>query len=1046
MKDKVTKTPGATSAKASKVPKIASAFDTYSEQDTADKLILPYLATTHSFPKPDSLDYQAQHTLATDLGKTGRYDGLYLSGGYPYVVLEAKRHTHDLEDAHFLQARSYATSVFFDKPVPFLVVSNGRDHKFYKLTATINPADGKPIYAEIPSVDWAKIVLESPGEVKQLLTEAQLLTYLRTFKQKSYNDIAALFTDPTTGELDLARHPLGADLEQIINDRKNFIGTTATGEAAIRHAIQAVALHFTIKILFIKLIEDLARGPETPRIIHTLFPNRDYDQIGGLFGFKVLNSLDKEDRGKALNLFIRSRNYYRRLAQDLARVSWQDIFRYGFNVHMERYGQLFSARHYDRFLPSEATLQAIRHDLIQIDIRTAIIYGSATARTNVIGDLYEKLIDDELRSSLGAIYTPDETMRFMVDLGQRHLGRFRGHKIVEPACGSGHFYREIYRRYVTEVKAQTVAAGMTFDAPAAHAEALEHIYGRDIDPFAVQLTLLSTFLEQLKDNVRPGEGSTETRHRWLADKSIDTQNSLDPVTIHPQRYFDIEKTGDLTLAKSRRASAQRAVDPDLMIGNPPYGVKVIKGAHYDDVYNLNSRDSYGYFIANAISRLQEGKRMIYIVSSSFLTIGSHTSLRNLILSTCKIVRIVKLHRATFPGIDIFPAIVELERCTDEAQRTANVYQFYDLWRLHPETHQTNLKAAYAAILNDLSANKKWPFEDVLAKRYTVRQGALLRYSKKPIFEGLASLYEFMTDTAATTATVELKRTDGSKINVRFLTVRGRKILKLKDISDIKTGLQSGGNGHFYRVAAGVRGGATKGGYKEVPSAQIVTDADLAAMTANERTEGLEVNDPSNDPYFVPLDKAGASDIDGGLLSAFWRPVEFYVDWSKSAVSEMKRLKGARFQNSQYYFKRGISYSDTGLYTPTFRLGHGGVFDQKGSNIFCDVLDQKVLLGILSSTPIRYFAKAFINHSVVSQLDDLPIVLPNDAEATAIALVVDEIIMAQKAAPAFDYRPKLAELDALIASLYNFTQGESDELSTWYRRHYPRLTGEGTEEA
>jgi hypothetical protein len=39
------------------------------------------------------------------------------------------------------------------------------------------------------------------------------------------------------------------------------------------------------------------------------------------------------------------------------RVSWQDIFRYGFNVHMERYGQLFSARHYDRFLPSDTTLQ-----------------------------------------------------------------------------------------------------------------------------------------------------------------------------------------------------------------------------------------------------------------------------------------------------------------------------------------------------------------------------------------------------------------------------------------------------------------------------------------------------------------------------------------------------------------------------------------------------------------------------------------------------------------------------------------------------------------
>ena len=103
----------------------------------------------------------------------------------------------------------------------------------------------------------------------------------------------------------------------------------------------------------------------------------------------MLNALDRADRINAMQLFIRSRTYYRQLAQDLARVSWQDIFRYGFDVHMERYGQLFSARNYDRFLPSDTTLQAIRHDLIQIDIRTAIIYGSATARTNVIGNLYE---------------------------------------------------------------------------------------------------------------------------------------------------------------------------------------------------------------------------------------------------------------------------------------------------------------------------------------------------------------------------------------------------------------------------------------------------------------------------------------------------------------------------------------------------------------------------------------------------------------------------------------------------------------------------------
>ena len=689
----------------------------------------------------------------------------------------------------------------------------------------------------------------------------------------------------------------------------------------------------------------MARGPDTPRIIHTLFPNRDYDQIGGLFGFKVLNALGKNDRRHSLRLFVRSRAYYKRLAQDLARVSWQDIFRYGFNVHMERYGQLFSARHYDRFLPADTTLQAIRQDLIQIDIRTAIIYGSAAERTNVIGNIYEKLIDDELRSSLGAVYTPHETMLFMVELSRNALGQFRGRKIVEPACGSGHFYREIYRRYVSEVKSHAEKTKIPFDPSAAHIEALQHVYGRDIDPFAVQLTLLSTFLEQLKDNVRPGQGGDRSRHRWLADRSIDTQNSLDPITIDPVLYFDIEKTTDLTIAHSRKASCARAGQPDLMIGNPPYGVSVIKGAHYDAVYSLKSPDSYGYFIANAIARLPDGRRLIYIVSSSFLTIASHQALRELILSTCKIVRVVKLHRATFPGIDIFPAVLELERCSDAEQRAANFYQFYDLWRLHPTTHKTQLTEAYAAILNDLMASNPWPSDDALTKRYRVRQGLLDRYSRRPIFEGLASLYEFMTDIPPTAGTVELSRADGSKVTVRHLVVRTRHVVKLADIAGVKIGLQSGDNARFYRIAPGVKGGAQKGGYTDVPAHQTVVETALAAMTPTQKLAGFEVNDPTNDPYYVPLDKAAESDIEGGLLAMFWRPVDFYVDWSEQAISAMKKMKGSRFQNAQYYFKKGISFSTTGIYCPTFRLSHGGVFDQKSSNIFCDVLDHKVLLGI-----------------------------------------------------------------------------------------------------
>ena len=195
----------------------------YSEQDTADKLILPYLSGELGFPASSSLDYQAQHTLRIDEGRSGRYDGLYLSGGYPYAVLEAKRFGHDLEHNDVAQARSYATGPDFDTPVPFFVVSNGREHRFFKRTETIDPADGKLKYDPIPATSWVAITSEAPGAIRRLLDERELLSILLDCKQKTFDDVSALFTDPLTGKYDTSRHPnLSKVLKNILEERRTF--------------------------------------------------------------------------------------------------------------------------------------------------------------------------------------------------------------------------------------------------------------------------------------------------------------------------------------------------------------------------------------------------------------------------------------------------------------------------------------------------------------------------------------------------------------------------------------------------------------------------------------------------------------------------------------------------------------------------------------------------------------------------------------------------------------------------------------------------------
>jgi hypothetical protein len=161
---------------------------------------------------------------------------------------------------------------------------------------------------------------------------------------------------------------------------------------------------------------------------------------------------------------------------------------------------------------------------------------------------------------------------------------------------------------------------------------------------------------------------------------------------------------------------------------------------------------------------------------------------------------------------------------------------------------------------------------------------------------------------------------------------------------------------------------------------------------------------------------------------------------------MKGLKGCVFRNPQFYFQRGVSFSNTGIYSPTFRLSHGGVFDQTGSCIFSEVFSPEYLLGLLSSTLLKYFVKSFINHGVHAQLDDLPIVLPTPIEIDRVEGKVKEIIEHQKAQSEFDYREDLRELDSIVCDIYCITPEEREEIDTWYKRHYPKLFNASAQEA
>ena len=1029
----------------------------FSEQDTATKLVLPIMSRKFGFPDSTSQDFKEQRTVTTTDGH-GRYDGLYCFEGFPIAVIEIKAYRHsEITFDDFKQARAYACSLSFTKPIPFLILSNGKNFKFFTISDQIDE-DNKPKYFSIPQRYWDDIKELQHGEETSILSTDELIQIFSKIQADIVTDFDRLFYDSnnytyTVDRLDEIRKEA---LIKIIEKREKFIKKTeGTGRAKlnkqIKYALNSIALHFTIKILFVKIIEDISDTIGIPKIISKICPRIEYNDIGNIFAYRLL---DKIHSKKNKHIILKTlKKEIPDLGEILSTITWEDIFRYGFKVHSRQFGELITAQNYDLFYPSNCVLEEIRYTLIKANLSHIIFERE---KFSFIGDLYEKLIDSSLKRYLAAVYTQDHTVKFMINLGHQNLNTFLGKKILEPACGSGHFIRQLYREYIKDVIDDQISRNVDPDYLLAHITAIKNIFGRDIDPFAIQLTLLNIYLEQLHDNVSTEEMSikkigNDNKTRiiyWLPDKSIDCLDSIAPESFIPQfrLSFEFERTEKLSgKSTSFRTYAQRLSDnPDIIIGNPPYGIDVAN--EIKNLYELDSNDSYGVFIDNSIRRLKVGGNLIFIVSSSFLTLGSHKKLRERIFKFCMIKNIIKLHRSTFPGIDVFPVIIDFIKCDSPEKRNSNFFHFYDLSQLHPERDKEELLNLYNYIVNNTQNEQDWNFDLNRIGKYKIRQGHIVECSSHlPIFDASPNIFPLITDIESKFICEE-KELNGRIIRTKKIKMPNANVnvVELGDIANIKQGLITGDNRRFLRRDHSIPLGDGSREYDNINHNNILTVDDLTQLSAESKIHGIDINDSINDKYFVPYDKGGSSNIGNRILNNYFSPVEYFLDWSKAAVHEMRNSSGSRFQNEGYYFKEGITYSTTGIYSPTFRTGMSSVFDAKGSTIFCDIYEQPYLLGILCSKLAKYIIKSYLQHTVDTHegpLSRFPLVIPNHSLKNEIIKLVNKILSNLKLNPKFDYFEVQNKIDNLIFMLYGLDSIHITEVNNWYNRRYPSLRRE-----
>lgn len=482
---------------------------------------------------------------------------------------------------------------------------------------------------------------------------------------------------------------------------------------------------------------------------------------------------------------------------------------------------------------------------------------------------------------------------------------------------------------------------------------------------------------------------------------------------------------------------------DIVLGNPPYGVKNETMEKGKERYGLGSKDSYGVFMAMAFQDLLKvGGILSFITSDTWQTIKTHKPLRRFILDNVKVFNLVMMPPWLF-GATVNTSILIATK-SERGQRKQEEMGggvTYDLAKLREQNEliacdftraekNTNELDEYLYSLDE-------PKEISIPKKaiYKYKQSLIETNSNIPFFIGSPKLFALMNDMASKTIEKEIGEKEKKKVKVKQIELNGKivDLIDLANIAEIKYGLRTGDNKKFL-----FKNHSGRGSYKIVDSNILINDEKvLLSVTDEERINGLNPVKYSG-KYVVPLDKGGASDVDNNYLPNYFRTTDFFINWSVESVNKIKKIKGMR--NPEFYFRKGISFSWTGQYSPTFRIGLGSVFDQSASCIFQNTFSYNLLLGMLCSKAQKFMLKNFIDHSVNTDITVISsCVITTGINTNKIEELVAKIIEKQKQNPRYDYMSnEQKEIDKLVYEMYGLNKDDIREVETWYARRYPKL--------
>lgn len=329
------------------------------------------------------------------------------------------------------------------------------------------------------------------------------------------------------------------------------------------------------------------------------------------------------------------------------------------------------------------TVGAFAADLLPLSARrrlAAAVAGTGPSEGNLVGALYEAIIEPEFRHGLGQFYTPDG----VVDLLTAFAVRSQDDIVLDPASGGGGFLWSAYQR--------KRALG------ASHATALAGTWAAEVTPFAAELSTVT-----------------------LATAGPGTPNVL------PVDFFDLSPGGAPGIPARL----------DAILGNPPYisyrrlanrgAIRAALDPAAADLPRFSGKsDAYAWFIVHATRFLGPGGRLAFVVSSALLFADYAVPLIRFIGRHYRIVAVVdSTVERWFPGADTNAVLLLLERTDDARRRDRNEIRFVrlrsPLCQLLPAVADSTRPAGVEALLRAVTGQPTAPDDPRITVR-SVPQG------------------------------------------------------------------------------------------------------------------------------------------------------------------------------------------------------------------------------------------------------------------------------------------------------------------------------------